>query len=122
MVRLDMVSPTKRGCYYSRIPSGPQTPGVPRRCPVQVLRSDTAFPLMTSSPVARLLAAKGLRAFADGFVSLLLPVYLIELGYAPLQVGAIATATLVGSGALSLLVGFRAHRFEHRALPPAAAG
>ena len=44
-----------------------------------------------SSDVNRILIAKGLRAFGDGFVSLLLPAYLLELGFTPLQVGVIAT-------------------------------
>jgi hypothetical protein len=39
----------------------------------------------------------------DGYVSLLLPLYLLELGFSPLQVGIIATATLLGSGLLTLL-------------------
>jgi hypothetical protein len=43
--------------------------------------------------VDRILIAKGLRAFGDGYVSLLLPVYLLELGFSPLQVGIIATTT-----------------------------
>jgi MFS family permease len=70
--------------------------------------------------VRRVLVAKGMRAFADGFVSLLLPVYLLELGWSPLQVGVIATATLVGSGVATLAVGNVAHRFSHRALLLAA--
>ena len=69
----------------------------------------------------RVLAAKGLRAFGDGFVSLLLPVYLVDLGYTPLQVGVIATATLLGSGLLSLGVGLHAYRYHYRTLLLAAA-
>jgi len=64
----------------------------------------------------KLLWARGLRAFGDGYVSLLLPVYLIGLGLTPLQVGVIATGTLLGSGALTLLVGWRANHFGSRAL------
>ena len=37
--------------------------------------------------VNRLLVAKGLRAFGDGFVSLLLPVYLLELGFSAARGG-----------------------------------
>ena len=77
---------------------------------------------MTSRAVTHLLAAKGLRAFGDGFVSLLLPVYLLDLGFSALQVGIIATATLLGSGALTLAVGLHAHRYQHRTLLLAAAG
>ena len=36
--------------------------------------------------VSRVLVAKGLRAFGDGYVSLLLPAYLLELGRSPLEV------------------------------------
>jgi MFS family permease len=75
---------------------------------------------MSGGPIARLLVAKGLRAFGDGYVSLLLPLYLIELGYTPLQVGIIATATLLGSGLGALGVGFVAQRFHYRALLLAA--
>lgn len=70
--------------------------------------------------VNRLLIAKGLRAFGDGFVSLLLPLYLLQLGFSPLQVGMIATTTLLGSGALTLLVGLYAYRFHYRMLLLAA--
>ena len=68
-------------------------------------------------PEARLLlAARGLRGIGDGLVSLLLPVYLLVLGYGPVETGMIATATLLGSALLSLLVGLQAHRASGRAL------
>src|SRR3954463_6516776 len=67
-----------------------------------------------SPHVNRLLIAKGVRALGDGFVSLLLPLYLLELGFTPLQVGVIATTTLFGSGLLTLLVGLHAHRYHYR--------
>src|SRR3954471_20502310 len=77
--------------------------------------------MMGYPPAVRLvLAAKGVRAFGDGFVSLLLPLYLLELGLGPLDVGFIATATLLGSGLLTLAVGAKAHRFEERTLLLAA--
>jgi MFS family permease len=76
---------------------------------------------MDTANVDRLLAARALRAFGDGFVSLLLPVYLLELGYTPFVVGLVATATLVGSGAMTLAVGLRAHRHHYRTLLLAAA-
>ena len=55
---------------------------------------------MNSLTVRRLLRARGLRAFADGYLNLLLPIYLIVLGMAAFRVGIIATATLFGSGFL----------------------
>ena len=45
---------------------------------------------MSGSPeIRRILIAKGVRAFGDGFVSVLLPLYLLELGLGPLDVGLI---------------------------------
>jgi MFS family permease len=66
--------------------------------------------------VRRLLWVRALRAFGDGYVSLLLPLYLIALGCSPFQIGVIATATLVGSGILTLVVGLHAYRFRYRSL------
>ena len=74
----------------------------------------------TRGLVNRLLVAKGVRAFGDGYVSLLLPAYLLNLGFSPLQVGLIATTTLLGSGLLTLVVGLRAHRYHYRAMLLAA--
>ena len=73
-----------------------------------------------SSHVKHLLVAKGLRAFGDGYVSLLLPLYLLQLGFSPLQVGIVATTTLVGSGLLTLLIGLHAWRYHYRSLLLAA--
>ena len=72
--------------------------------------------------VRRVLWVRGLRAFADGYVSLALPVYLIALGFSAVEVGVIATATLLGSAALSLAVGLHAHRAGYRTQLLAAAG
>jgi MFS family permease len=69
-----------------------------------------------SAAERRVLAARGLRAFGDGYVSLLLPAYLLELGFGPLQVGMIATGTLCGSAVLTLGVGAYAHRVHARTL------
>jgi MFS family permease len=68
------------------------------------------------SSVNRILAAKGLRAVGDGYVSILLPVYLLSLGCTPLEVGILASATLLGSGVLALAAGLYAHRFHYRSL------
>src|SRR6185437_7600183 len=61
-----------------------------------------------------ILAARGTRALGDGFVSLTLPLYLLALGYTPLQVGIVSAATLLGSAALSLIVGVYATRIGYR--------
>ncbi|MEO9136874.1 MAG: MFS transporter [Casimicrobiaceae bacterium] len=76
---------------------------------------------MRVASLRRVLLARGLRAFADGFVSLLLPVYLLALGLTPFDVGIIATGTLLGSGALTLAIGYHAWRFHFRTLLLAAA-
>jgi len=79
------------------------------------------LPPETTTDAAVLVAARGVRAFGDGFVSVLLPVFLLGLGFDGFQIGAVATATLVGSSALTLLVGFIAHRFRARPLLSSAA-
>ena len=55
------------------------------------------LPPGTSGDALRVLAARGVRAFADGFVALLLPIYLVEIGFNALAVGAIVASTLVGT-------------------------
>jgi len=62
------------------------------------------------------LLGKGLRAFTDGLVSIVLAVYLLRLGYSPFGVGAIVTSTLLGSALLTLLIGLFAHQFPGRKL------
>lgn len=71
---------------------------------------------MSRAVVRRLLAAKAIRAFADGYVALLLPAYLLERGFAPIEVGVIATTTLAGSGLATLAIGWIARRFAYRDL------
>lgn len=80
----------------------------------------SSSPSTSSTHVRRLLAARGLRALADGCVSVILPVHLTTLGFSPFEVGVIATATLLGSGLLTLAVGLHAYRFRYRTLLLAA--
>jgi predicted MFS family arabinose efflux permease len=68
------------------------------------------------SDALRILSARGVRAFADGFVALLLPVYLVGLGFDAFAIGAIAASTLVGSALLTLWVGMIANRHSRRLL------
>src|SRR5271154_4036617 len=69
-----------------------------------------------TSTARTLLTARGLRAFGDGFIALLLPVYLTELGFNALQIGVLTTATLLGSAAFTLAVGLTAHHLDPRRL------
>src|SRR6266576_5238317 len=79
------------------------------------------LPRETSRDAVRILTARGLRAFADGFVSLLLPIYLVELGFSALAIGAIVTSTLIGTALLTLWVGMIASRHSLRRLLLASA-
>lgn len=68
-----------------------------------------------------LLTARSLRAFADGYVAVLLPAYLLALGYGTIEVGILSTVTMLGSAAATLAVGRWGHRFELRRMLIAAA-
>ena len=74
------------------------------------------------APEARLLlTGRALRAFTDGYVAILLPVYLLALGLGQWEVGLISTATLLGSALMTLAVGQWGHRYpQHRLLLAAA--
>jgi MFS family permease len=80
------------------------------------------MPPGVTADALRVLAARGLRAFGDGFVALLLPIYLVELGFSALAIGAIVTSTLIGTAVLTLSVGWIANRYSRRLLLLAAAG
>jgi MFS family permease len=70
----------------------------------------------------RLVLARSLRGFVDGAVSVLLASYLTALGFSATRIGALATGTLLGSAALTLLVGLGAGHRERRTLLLAASG
>ena len=74
-----------------------------------------------ATEVRRLLAARGLRAFVDGYVAVLLPAYLLALGYDIWHVGLLSTATLLGSALATLALGAWGHRASSRFLLLAAA-
>ncbi len=67
-----------------------------------------------AADIRRILLARSLRAFGDGYVAVLLPVHLSRLGYDALAVGAISTATLLGSALLTVALGVSAHRVKRR--------
>ena len=80
------------------------------------------FPSSINANAKRLLIGKALRATADGYVSILLPAYLLQLGLSAFQVGAVTTATLLGSAALTILTGLITGKFGHRRPFIAASG
>lgn len=64
-----------------------------------------------------ILVGRALRAFADGYVAVLLPAYLLALGFGQIEVGLLSTATLAGSALATLAVGGMGHRWpQHRLL------
>jgi MFS family permease len=69
----------------------------------------------------RILIGRALRGFADGFIAIVLPAYLLSLGLGVLEVGIISTATLLGSAFTTLAVGRWGHRFSIRRLMLGAA-
>ncbi len=68
-----------------------------------------------------LLMARGLRAFADGYMAVLLPAYLLGLGLSTLEVGLVATATMLGSAFATMAVGAWGYRFHSTRLLRSAA-
>lgn len=64
----------------------------------------------------RLVLARAIRGAVDGFASLLLVAYLEDLGFSPAEVGALVTATLLGSALLTLAVGLAGGRLRVRAV------
>ena len=72
------------------------------------------LPRSATRDAGRLVAGRALRGFADGFASVLLPAYLTALGFGPLRIGVLVTATLLGSAALTLGVGLLGHRLPAR--------
>ena len=81
-----------------------------------VARRIRVVPKDATDDAAVLLRTRAVRAFGDGFVSVLLPLHLTSLGLSTTRIGLVVTATLVGSAALTLLVGLVAYRMGRRAL------
>ncbi|WP_348644010.1 MFS transporter [Mesorhizobium sp. WSM4310] len=67
-------------------------------------------------PTVYLYAARALRDFGDGFVAVLLPVYLAMLGLGAFEIGVVATLALLGSALITLGIGFLGVRTNLRRL------
>ncbi len=72
------------------------------------------FPSTATPEARRLVAARTVRGFADGLVSITLASYLHGLGFSAFEIGAIVTTTLVGSAAMTLWIGLRGGRISPR--------
>src|SRR5688572_28279137 len=84
--------------------ASPSTVSFAKRGRPPILPARISQPAFTTTTY--LLAARALRDFGDGFVAVLLPAYLLALGFSPLEVGIIATAALLGSALVTMAVGF----------------
>jgi MFS family permease len=69
-----------------------------------------------SNEVFYVYAARAARGFGDGFVVIILPAYLTEIGFEPFGVGIIATAALLGTAITTLAAGFLGKHYELRKL------
>ncbi|MSQ21556.1 MAG: MFS transporter [Betaproteobacteria bacterium] len=67
-------------------------------------------------PVTAVYTARAFRDFGDGFIAILLPVYLLALGLSATHVGIIATSALFGSALLTLVIGQLGGRYDLRRL------
>jgi MFS family permease len=95
-----------------------------RRSLLGRLRLGSAGPFSTTDDAAVthgsviniLYGARGVRGFADGFAMITLPAYLSAIGFDAVQIGIVATISLLGSALLTLAVGVIAARCELRRL------
>jgi len=71
------------------------------------------LPRGLSSDARRLLVGKAVRAFSDGLVSVVLPLYLLQVGFSAFEVGQVKMGALVASTSYSrsrtLVLGIAAH-------------
>jgi len=68
------------------------------------------------SNILLLYVARGVRGFGDGFATIILPAYLTAIGYDPIQIGIVVTASLLGTALLTLAIGAIAPRYDLRTL------
>lgn len=66
--------------------------------------------------VRSIMLARGLRDFGDGLVAVLLPAYLLALGFGAAEIGAVATVALLGSALMTLGAGMLGGRADARTL------
>ena len=57
------------------------------------------------SDVTTLYVARGLRGLGDGFATIILPAYLTAIGYDPIAIGIVLTASLLGTAIFTLAIG-----------------
>ena len=80
------------------------------------------LPASATADARRLVTARALRGFADGFVSVMLASYLHGRGFSAFEISAVVTGTLLGSAVLTLAVGLMGYRLSRRRLLFASTG
>ncbi len=80
------------------------------------------LPPGTHRDASLLITTRGIRGFVDGLVSLSITALLPLLGFSGLQVGIVVTGMLLGSAAMTVLVGTTAHGVPRRTLLFAGSG
>lgn len=78
--------------------------------------------LIRTGVPATIYAARAIRDFGDGFIVLLLPVYLTALGLGPFEIGVVATLALFGSALTTLGIGYAGSHIDPRTLLIAVSG
>src|SRR3974390_3883227 len=74
-----------------------------------------------SSDLQTVFRARGLGGFGDGFATIILPAYLTAIGYDPIAIGIVFTASLFGTAVFTLAIGAIAPRHDLRTLMLAGA-
>lgn len=83
---------------------------------VRTKLASLALPPGIDASVKLLLLGRALRGLCDGYVAVLLPAYLLGLGFGQFSVGLISSVTLMGSALGTILVGLIGNRFSQRRL------
>lgn len=84
--------------------------------------SSWVLPVGADRTAGLFLLSRGLRGFCDGFIAVLLPAYLLALGFSQFHVGLVSSTTLIGSALATVVVGALANRLPQRRLLIFAAG
>jgi hypothetical protein len=80
----------------------------------QVVEFDQRQALHRDRTTTYVYLARALRDFGDGFIAILLPVYLTALGFDAFEIGIVATLALFGSALTTLAIGHYGARVNQR--------
>ncbi len=83
---------------------------------LSIVKRIRLLPPGATSDAAVLLHTRALRALGDGTISVILAAYLTTIGLSDVRIGIVVSMTLLGSAALTLVVGLRGHAYPRRRL------